>query len=617
MGSVGEIPEAEVAVSRERPRGGSAPRLALALFLLALMAAGDWFTAGTQRLYVDEDSSVARQQGTVWQHFGIRGHEVTPEIITDDEAHFVFPITSSTPHRLVFTAQPEGHAEYEVIWRSGGKAKQLTARKIGGVLAEKVSVPTGQGDLEFIVHGHIAWFDLRLTRAFFLGPVYLGGTLLLALALKNSRPSPPLRAAIGNGFTCIVTTFLFLALIEGTLRHFALNLPAKVLAARHGFGFVPPDPRWIESSRYQMRLRPNLDTACEWEHGDIVRMGFIPPEISGGEKHRYPFQTDAEGFRNSSVRAPIDVAALGDSFTDAMTLPVEESWPARLEQVSGQKVQNYGVSSFGPQQEFYVLEDFALAHCPREVVVAFFAGNDLFDAERFDRWQRGGDKPGEETTGWRLQKYYRRDETFFFETMVRISLPPALQRILTAASPPVPPRRDVLFDRGMFALPVAGISFRFALMPAYVQKLASSRTELERSRGWELTRATFLRMQEKCDHAGARLTILFVPSKAETYWPLLERSLGPEELQRAIDFSCLYNHMPIRAAAIHANRLAQNELLHDFAVQENIHFLDLTPALERNAAAGRALYFSDDAHWNAAGHELAARELAQFLSLTR
>ena len=63
-----------------------------------------------------------------------------------------------------------------------------------------------------------------------------------------------------------------------------------------------------------------------------------------------------------------------------------------------------------------------------------------------------------------------------------------------------------------------------------------------------------------------------------------------------------------------ANRLAQNGLMRDFCSIARIPFLDLTPALEQEAAAGRAVYFADDAHWNAAGHEIAARELAKFLA---
>jgi lysophospholipase L1-like esterase len=358
-----------------------------------------------------------------------------------------------------------------------------------------------------------------------------------------------------------------------------------------------------------------LNTVCEWQFGDIVRMGFIPPELSEGVKHRYPFQTDAEGFRNPAVRAQIDIAALGDSFTDAMTSPVEEAWPARLEQITGRKVQNYGTSAFGPQQELYALQDYAIQHQPRDVVLAFFAGNDLFDAERFDRWEHGGDKPGEETTGWRIQKRFRRYETLFLTTLARTALPGVVPQKTPA---PSSENRNpgAHFDRGIYEIPLpSGGLLRFAVMPAYLQKLGVPRQEFERSREWELARATLLRMKETCERAGSRLTVMFVPPKAEVYWPLIEHSLGQEELQRAIDFSCRYNHMTLRAAEIHANRLAQNDLLRDFCAEAKIQFLDLTSALEQNAAAGRAVYFSDDAHWNAAGHGVAARELAKFLAL--
>ena len=585
------------------------------LWAVCLCAAADWFTAGTLRLYVDEDSAANRQEGTVWQHFGIRGNDVVPEIISRDEARFVFPVSLATPHWLLFTAHPEGDAEYRIILRSGGASQQIAGRRITSAVSEKISLPAGEGELQFVVHGRIAWFDPRLVRKFFLWPVYLGALVALTLALRN-RPAPPAsRASIGNWVALVASTVVCLGLIEFVLRYVALKLPASVLSARHDLGLVAPDPRWIDSPRYKQRLRPNLNTVCEWQFGDIVRMGFIPPELSDGEKHRYPLQTDAEGFRNPTVRDRIDIAALGDSFTDAMTSPVEEGWPARLEQITGKKVQNYGTSAFGPQQELYVLQDYAIQHQPRAVVLAFFAGNDLFDAECFDRWKQAGDTPGEETTGWRLQKRFRCYETFFLMTLARV----ALQAVAPQETPrPSKENRNPgpRFDRGIYEIPPPGGGLlRFAVMPAYLQKLGSPRQEFERSRGWELARATLLRMKETCDRAGSRLTVMFVPAKAEVYWPLIERSLGSDELQRAIDFSCRYNHMQLRAADIQANRLAQNDLLRDFCAEAKIQFLDLTPALEQNAAAGRAVYFPDDGHWNAAGHEVAAQELAKFLEL--
>ena len=137
---------------------------------------------------------------------------------------------------------------------------------------------------------------------------------------------------------------------------------------------------------------PNADTLNEWREGDIVRMGYIPPAVSDG--HAPPlsgFNTDTEGFRNPVTRERFEVAALGDSFTDAMTMAVEASWPMQLEQRLGVAVQNYGTAGFGPQQELLVLKDFVAAHRPRVVVLAFFAGNDIFEC--------GGLRPSSNASG--------------------------------------------------------------------------------------------------------------------------------------------------------------------------------------------------------------------------
>lgn len=582
-----------------------------ALFSVCLVALVDWFSAGTQRLYVDEDSAANRQEGTVWQHFGVRGNEVIPEIISRDEARFSFPVSLRAGHTLHFTAHPDGAAEYESVWRDRGSNRKIAARKIDQARSENISLPAGDGELKFVVHGRVAWFDLRLTRKF-QWTIYLGAFLLVAFALKKSEALRPVSSATGNWLVLAVSALICLGLTEGILRLVALKLPPPILNARHDLGLIAPDPRWVDSPRYRQRLRPNLQSYCEWEHGDIVRMGFIQPELFGPEKRRYPFETDTEGFRNAAVRDQIDVAALGDSFVDGMTSPAEETWPARLEKITGKKVQNYGTSSFGPQQELYVLQDYVMRHQPRDVVLGFFAGNDFFDAERFDRGEQSESKPGEEPAGWRLKKKFRRYETLYLSSLARVVLSNR-----TTAQPPSREANETTtahFDRGRYEIPTSnGNTLRFAFMPPYLQKLASSRQEIERSRAWELVRATLLRMRETCRQQNSRFTIMYIPSKAEVYWPLVMGSLGPEELQRAIDFACRYNRMPVRAADIDANRLAHNRLLRDFCAEHQISFLDVMPALERNAAAGRAVYFADDAHWNAAGHEVAAQELAKFL----
>jgi lysophospholipase L1-like esterase len=600
--------------SKESPRFGKRRSLGL-LLLVAVCLAGliDWLSATTQRLYVDEDSAASQQQGTVWQHFALRGHEVVPEIISADDARFTFPLSLSSRQTLRFTAYPDGEAAYEIFLVTAGTSRQLAARKLDRPESDRISIPAGNAELKFVIHGRIAWFDLRLTRQFHW-PVYLVLSVLALLALAKTRiPHPGTRIPhpAGNWLALGLSTLICLCLIECVLRLFALKLPPAILTARHDLGLAAPDPRWIDSPRYKQRLRPNLKTFCEWEYGDIVRMGFLPRELFGGEPHRYPFETDSEGFRNPAVRSQVDVAALGDSFVDAMTSPREEAWPARLEQITGKRVQNYGTSSYGPQQELYVLKDFAIAHRPRDVVLAYFAGNDLFDAERFDDWQGVGDKPGDETAGWRLKKNYRRFETLYLTTLAKRVLPVRATSVSQNSARAV----DFGFDRGAYETPTPnGTPLRFALMPPYLQKLVAGRAEIEGSRGWRLVCDSLSRMKEICEQHDSRLTVLFVPSKDEVYWPLIERSLGQEELQRSVDFISSYNHMRIRVADIQANRLVQNDLMREFCVSAGIRFLDLTPALEQAAASGRAVYFADDAHWNAAGHEIAARELARLLA---
>jgi hypothetical protein len=50
------------------------------------------------------------------------------------------------------------------------------------------------------------------------------------------------------------------------------------------------------------------------------------------------------------------------------------------------------------------------------------------------------------------------------------------------------------------------------------------------------------------------------------------------------------------------------------AISPEIGFLDLTPALAAEAAEGRLLYFTDDTHWSAAGHQAAGRAIADVLA---
>ena len=585
--------------------------------LLCFGAASDWLSAKSQRLYVDEGTNPASRSGIVAQHFGIRGNYVTPEISTRDNARFVFPVNLRVPHALTFTVEPEGVPSYEIYFEHGGTRQLLRAEK-GQAIASPHHFDTSWRRRPRIRYARrMVWLDLQLVRPVFLWPFYLIGALALGVLILW----PP-RARIRRGaewLALLISTLLCLAFAEWVLRMRTPNLPPAIVAARNEFGLVGEDSRLLDPHRYKIRLKPNLNTYSEWRFGDIVRFNYIPKEVSPATVHRYPIRTDAEGFRNDFVRNKIDVAALGDSFTDGTTGPASESWPVRFAQLSGRTVQNYGTSGFGPQQELYVLRDYALAHQPHLVVLAFCAGNDLSDAEAFDLWEKNPARPMDERLGWRLAESYRRYETFYLWSVGKVAVEGISQRLRSrpaqasessGRSGPDKAR----FDRGMFTICWADHLVQFAFLPHYLQKLATPRSEIERSRGWELTQAALREMKTECARHGTKFVLMFIPEKTQVYWPLAERFFSNGQLQEAVDFSARENQKPLRLEDIRANRLALNALLHDFCAQEHIPMLDLTAPLQRAVESGREMYFPDDTHWNAAGHDLAARELTKFMA---
>ena len=187
----------------------------------------------------------------------------------------------------------------------------------------------------------------------------------------------------------------------------------------------------------------------------------------------------------------------------------------------------------------------------------------------------------------------------------------ALQVVAAAADPAVPPR--AYFDRGMFHVPIHGHDMSFALMPAYLRTLNYSKGWLETTPGWDLTRRTYKEMKRLADQNGATLVVMFIPFKSQIYLPMLQGVFSDEDLNRDFGFYFQENKTDADVRTMTKNRLAQNEMMRGLCEEAGIPFLDLTPALQHETEQGNSVYFPDDAHWNAAGQELAGRELAKFL----
>ncbi|WP_293128407.1 SGNH/GDSL hydrolase family protein [Microcoleus sp. bin38.metabat.b11b12b14.051] len=122
----------------------------------------------------------------------------------------------------------------------------------------------------------------------------------------------------------------------------------------------------------------------------------LKPGVSGewkGEGASF-VQVNSEGLRDrehAKAKPPntLRVAVLGDSFTEAIHVPVEQTFWSKLERkldncnaVKGKKkveVINFGVQGYGTAQELVMLRQKVWDYNPDIVVLAFFIGNDVIN----------------------------------------------------------------------------------------------------------------------------------------------------------------------------------------------------------------------------------------------
>ena len=131
---------------------------------------------------------------------------------------------------------------------------------------------------------------------------------------------------------------------------------------------------------------------------DPVRgWGLIPGSSGWWRSEGEAFvEINSDGFRGPSRARPrppgvLRIAILGDSCTEAVQVPYEATFAARLERelaacpaVGARRVEvlDLGVSGYGTAQELLTLRQQALAFTPDIVLLAFYSGNDVRNNSR-------------------------------------------------------------------------------------------------------------------------------------------------------------------------------------------------------------------------------------------
>ncbi len=104
--------------------------------------------------------------------------------------------------------------------------------------------------------------------------------------------------------------------------------------------------------------------------------------------------TDDTGFRDDGINGEPYAIVLGDSVTVCVGVNQAECWVELLEQKTGRDFANLGVSGYGPDLQFRMLQHYGFSLRPRLVVWVFFA-NDMIQGWRFSRFGQGAIAEGE------------------------------------------------------------------------------------------------------------------------------------------------------------------------------------------------------------------------------
>jgi hypothetical protein len=427
----------------------------------------------------------------------------------------------------------------------------------------------------------------RLRRLFAIAAAgfWLGGLLLL-WAMVRPAPRPLAATLLGSYFLgwgavlVLAPPPRWRAIARFTLTTLALTLTLGGLELVSAVGLVDfrtvlatggPDPRENADNALDPELihihKPYLRRVGA-TRGDIA----LALHLAGTPLYSYDVACDRNGFRNACDLSTAEVVVLGDSFVEGGLVTAGDLMTATLARLLGCTVANLGQSAYGPQQELAVLKRFGTSLRPRLCIWTFYEGNDLDDVERYEQLRQD-----------RVPTVVRSTprERSFGRNALRV-LAERLSPLLTPDPADRAPWGTLQNDDGrttqlFFQHQGPQLSSRgVAALNKVVSVLNAAHTA--------------------CVANQVSLLVVFVPEKFRVYREYCTfRPANP-----CVDW--VLDDLPGQLGA----RVT--------ALGPGIGFLDLTPTLAAEAARGRLLYFADDTHWSAEGHEVAGRAVAAYVT---
>ena len=410
------------------------------------------------------------------------------------------------------------------------------------------------------------------------------------------------RKVVNTVLPLVLSLLAAVIAIEVGLRYFYRLIPLEVCANDHIIGnyYCQPYFEYDKPIRIGYRYKPGTRFEGMWDPANPFVVGTnqeIRP-IERSDAFWYVFETDEMGFPNSEYewRDQYDIIVTGDSFT---TRTAPKTWIELLAEQSNQQILTLGAPSWSTLNEVEAVKMYGLDKKPKWVILLFFEGNDIINTGQYLARQNSG-------LNWKefdLQDVPR----------TRLWLTPHLLRFV--GNRLRPDDEEVTDYRYPIVASTEVGEIQTIFKDIHLYPLSASYETLAQSEEFTAVSKALLELRALVEEQGARFLLVYVPSKEHVLW---SRIWNPEDvnnvLERTVtvtlsegDQGTLQWEPQILSFEMFAeNHMAQEQLIVDFAHENGIELLNLTPIFWQESIAKGELYHYADPHWNQAGNQLAA-----------
>jgi hypothetical protein len=369
--------------------------------------------------------------------------------------------------------------------------------------------------------------------------------------------------------------------------------------------------------------------ASDYYRGFSLRPGMAGHYQREGESE-VRINSDGLRDREHTKAKPADtvrIALLGDSFAEAMHVPMEQTFWSLLERklqecnlFPGKRVEviNFGVSGYGTAQELMTLRQKVWDYSPDIVMLAFTTFNDVYDNSRaLSKTEevpyfvyRNGELVYD--ASFRDSRQYRQRESrlsgfgrwfhdhlrivqlvHYVQFTAKLRLTDWRNRRRLAAAPSPAQTTPSTKPKAPFTAADIGIDNMIYLEPQ----------DEDWKEAWRVTEGLIRQMRDEVNQKGAKFVLVTLSNAIQVY---------PDQLVR----QKFMNYLGLNTM------FYPNLRLKAVAARENFDFLDLAEPMQAYADQNRVFLhgFKSDlgnGHWNANGHRVAAELIAQHLCQSR